>query len=424
MIRKIQVLVMLLFVHHLLIAQHINEISIGQCYNLANSNSPLYQQKVLTIAAGNLAEKNLHLKWLPQLDLNAQATYQSDVTAIPIKLPNINIPALDKNQYKGTLDLSQPIYDGGLIAGQRKLQQNTTATEGQKVEIDLYQLRSSINNYFFTALLMNENIALMKLVEQDLNNSLKTVAAQVTNGIATRSNEDLLKAALLKTEQQKIEFASAKKEAVDILAILTGADIDEHTILTKPATGAYSIADTVVKRPELTLFDFQQQHIKLQSNLINASTNPRLLLFANGGYGKPGLNQLKNDFQWFYISGVRLNIPIMSRITQRKDKEVLKIQQQVVTKQRDNFLRNNQQLLVRQQNEIDKYQQLVQTDTAIISLRTSIKENAFVRLSNGIITTNDYIQELNAENESKLNQKLHQVALLQAQYNLKIILGE
>lgn len=424
MIRKLQLLVILLFFHYLLIAQHINEISIGQCYNLATANSPLYQQKALTIAAGNLAEKNLTLKWLPQLDLNAQATYQSDVTAIPIKLPNIDIPVLDKNQYKGTLDLSQPIYDGGLVAGQKKLQQNTTATEGQKVEVDLYQLRSSVNNYFFTALLMDENIALMKLVEQDLNNSLKTMAAQVTNGIATRSNEDLLKAALLKTDQQKIEFVSAKKQAIDLLAILTGADMDEHTILLKPTAGNYPMADTVVKRPELTLFDFQQQHIQLQSVLINAATNPKLSLFADGGYGKPGLNQLKNDFQWFYISGVRLNIPIMSRITQRKDKEVLKIQQQVVAKQRDYFLRNNRQLLVRQQNEIAKFQQLVQTDTAIITLRTSIKENAFVRLSNGIITSNDYIRELNEENQAMLNQKLHEVALLQAQYNLKIIIGE
>jgi hypothetical protein len=172
------------------------------------------------------------------------------------------------------------------------------------------------------------------------------------------------------------------------------------------------------------LFDFQQQNIQLQSKLINAKTNPKFSLFANGGYGKPGLNQLKNEFQWFYISGVKLNIPIMSRITQEKDKEVLKIQEQVVGKQKENFLRSNQQLLVRQRNEIEKYQQLAGTDSAIIALRSSIKENAFVKLTNGIITTNDYIRELNAENQAMLNQKLHEVALMQAQYNYKIIMGQ
>ena len=113
----------------------------------------------------------------------------------------------------------------------------------------------------------------------------------------------------------------------------------------------------------------------------------------------------------------------MSRITQQKDKEVLKIQEQVVGKQKEIFLRNNQQLLVRQRNEIEKYHLLMGTDSAIIELRTSIKENAFVKLSNGIITTDDYIRELNAENQAMLNQKLHEVALLQAQYNYKIIMG-
>jgi len=73
------------------------------------SNSPLYQQNALTVAVGNKAEKNLSLKWLPQLDLNAQATYQSDVTALPSKIPNITIQQLDKEQYKGTLELVQPV---------------------------------------------------------------------------------------------------------------------------------------------------------------------------------------------------------------------------------------------------------------------------------------------------------------------------
>ena len=423
MIRKIHLSIIFLFVSRLLVAQHFTDLTIEQCYSLATNNSPMYQQKALTIAAGNMAEKNLNLKWLPQLDINAQATYQSAVTSLPIKLPNVTIEDLDKDQYKGTLELIQPVYDGGVIAGQKKLQRISTETEAQKVEIDLYQLRSTINSYYFTTLLMNQNIQLMNLVKQDLNNSIKTIAAQVSNGVATKSDEDLLKAELLKTEQQMIEFSSVKKQAIEILSILTGAEMDEHTILIKPIS-SFNIADTLVKRPELKLFDFQQQSFQLQSKLINAKTNPSFSFFANGGYGKPGLNQLKNEFQWFYITGVKLNIPVMSRITQQKDKAVLKIQEQVVGKQKENFLKNNQQLLVRQKNEIEKYQQLVLTDSAIITLRTSIKENAFVKLSNGIITTNDYIRELNAENQAMINQKLHEVALLQAQYNYKIIMGE
>ncbi|MEO5890500.1 MAG: TolC family protein [Ferruginibacter sp.] len=420
--RKIYLLIIFLTITRLLDAQRVSSLTIEECYEMAAKNSPLYQQKALMIAAGNITEKNLNLKWLPQLDLNAQGSYQSAVTSLPIKIPNVTIEELDKDQYRSTLDLVQPVYDGGVTSGQKKLQRVSTATEAQKVEVDLYQLRSTINSYYFTALLMDQNIQLMGLVKQDLDNSLKTVTAQVLNGVATKSNEDLLNAELLKTGQQIIEFNSVKKQSIQILAILTGANIDEYIKLTTPI-GSYNMNDTVVVRPELKLFDFQQQSIQLQSRLINAKTNPQFFIFANGGYGKPGLNQLKNQFDWFYMTGVKLNIPIMGRFTQRKDKAVLKIQEQVVLKQKENFLTNNQQSSVRQKNEIEKYQQLITSDSSIIGLRTRIKENALVKLSNGIITTDDYIREVNAENQARLNQKLHEVSLLQSQYNYKIIMG-
>lgn len=76
---------------------------------MAANNSPLYQQKALTIAAVNKVEKNVNLKWLPQIDLNAQTTYQADVTALPIKIPNITIQQLAKEQCKVTLELVQPV---------------------------------------------------------------------------------------------------------------------------------------------------------------------------------------------------------------------------------------------------------------------------------------------------------------------------
>lgn len=423
MIRKILFTILFLLPTRLLVAQHLDALSLEQCYSLATGNSPMYQQKALTIAAGNKMEKNVGLNWLPRLDIGAQATYQSDVTAMPIKVPNVTIEDLDKDQYKGALELFQPVYDGGIIAGQKKLQRINTATEAQKVEVDLYQLRATINNYYFNALLMDQSIAVTLLVQEDLKSSIKTISTQVANGLSTKSNEDMLKAEFLKTAQHMIDFRSVKKQAVEILAILTGAEIDEQTILIKP-TAFPNMNDTLVKRPELKLFDFQQQNFQLQSKLINAKTNPKLSIFANGGYGKPGLNMLKNEFQWFYLTGIKINFPLMSRITQHNDKAVLKIQEQVVGKQKENFLINNRQLLVRQKNEIERYRQLVLTDSEIIALRKSIKENAFIKMSNGIITTSDYIRELNLENQAMLGQKLHEVGLLQAYYNYKLIMGE
>ena len=413
----------LLFAADRLMAQDKPVLTLEQCYTLASTVSPLAEQKALTIRAGNMAEKNQNLKWLPQVDLNAQATYQSAVTSFPAKLPNVTVEELSKDQYKGTLDILQPVYDGGVISTQKKLQHATTNVESQRVEVDLYQLRSKVNGYFFTALVMEENIRVMSLVKADLDNNIKKLTAQAANGIATNSNVDVLKAELLKTSQKIIEYNAARKAAIQMLEILTGTAIAESTSFVKPA-GAANTDEAVSDRPELKLFDFQKQQFQLQSKLIGARSNPRFSFFANGGYGKPGLNMLKNEFQWFYTGGVRLSIPITGQFTKQRDQRVIKIQEQIVERQKENFLNNNRQLLVQQKNEVEKYKQLVATDAEIVALRTKIKENASFRLANGIITSSDYITELNAESQAMLTQKLHEIQWLQSQYNYKLILGK
>lgn len=295
--------------------------------------------------------------------------------------------------------------------------------ESQRVEVDLFQLRSKVNGYFFTALLMEENIRVMNLVKNDLDNNIKKVTAQAAHGIATGSNVDVLKAELLKASQKIIEFNAARKAALQMLEILTGTAIAESTSFIKPAAAA-DADEAISDRPELKLFDFQKQQFQLQSKLIGARSNPRFSFFANGGYGKPGLNMLRNEFQWFYAGGVKLSIPITSQFTRQRDQRVMRIQEQIVERQKENFLNNSRQLLVQQKNEVEKYKQLVATDAEIVALRTKIKENASFRLANGIITSTEYITELNAENQAMLTQKLHEIQWLQSQYNYKLILGK
>ncbi len=403
-------------------AQGTATLTIEQCYDMLAKASPLAQQKALTIAAGKLAEKNYNLKWLPQVDLNAQATYQSEVTSFPVKLPNIAVDELSKDQYRTTLDIIQPLYDGGVIAGQKKLAGIMTDIESQKVEVDLYQLKSKVNAYFFTALLMEDNTRLMNILKEDLENNIKKVSAQAANGVATANNVNVLKAELLKAEQKIIEFDASKKAAVQMLEILTGLVIQENTSFIKPA--ASEATDISITRPELKLFDFQKQQFQQQYRLVNTKSNPKLSIFVNGGYGKPGLNMLKNEFQWYYIGGVKLSIPIINHFTQQKEKKLIKMQEQIVDKQKENFLSGSRQLVAQQKNEVEKYQKLVSTDEEIVQLRTKIKENASVRLANGIITSSDYITELNAENQAMLTQKLHEIQWLQSQYNYKLILGK
>jgi outer membrane protein TolC len=194
-------------------------------------------------------------------------------------------------------------------------------------------------------------------------------------------------------------------------------------VLEKPAATIY-VPDVAVTRPELKLFQEQNSLLGQQSNLIKSKNLPKASVFVQGGYGRPGLNMLTNDFDLYYIGGVRLNWSLSGLYTKKKEKEIVKINQQILDTKRETFLLNTNTQLKQQQSEVEKLQQLVATDDAIIDLRQQVKTAANAQLENGVITANDYLREVNAEDQARQARIAHELQLLQAQINYQTILGK
>ena len=73
---------------------------------------------------------------------------------------------------------------------------------------------------------------------------------------------------------------------------------------------------------------------------------------------------------------------------------------------------------------MSKIQQLIVKDDAIIDLRNKVKEAANAQLENGVITANDYLREVNAEDQARQTLLLHRLQLLQAQLTYQTIQGK
>ena len=73
--------------------------------------------------------------------------------------------------------------------------------------------------------------------------------------------------------------------------------------------------------------------------------------------------------------------------------------------------------------EMEKLQALMATDNAIIALRESVKNASKSQLENGTATTNDYLTNLNAEDQARQNLLLHRTQFLLAQYNYQNTTG-
>jgi outer membrane protein TolC len=132
---------------------------------------------------------------------------------------------------------------------------------------------------------------------------------------------------------------------------------------------------------------------------------------------------LKNEFDLFYIAGIRMNWSLGNLYTTKKERELLQVNQRMVDVQKELFMLNTNTQLKQQQAELDKLQQLIQSDDQIIGIRKQVKDAAQAQLSNGVITANDYLKEVNAEDLANQARIAHQLQLLQAQITYRTISG-
>jgi outer membrane protein TolC len=398
-------------------------LSLQKAYELAQQNYPLIKQRDLVKQTTAFTIDNLSKGFLPQFSLSGQATYQSEVTQVKVPVPGFAIEPLSKDQYKLLADVNQLVYDGGLIKQQKNIQQLNEEVEQQKIEVELYKLKERINQLFLGVLYLDEQLKQVDLIKADLNNGIKRVEAQVKNGVASRSNLNVLQAELLKADQRIIELTSSRKGYIEVLSLFINQTLPGNIKLEKPGVEETIVLNDI-QRPELKLYSTQDKLLGGQYKLIDSRNKPKASLFFQGGYGRPGLNFLENKFDVFYTTGVRLNWNFGGLYTQKNERKIIELNQRTVDVQKEVFLFHTNTQLKQQQAEVDKLQKLVDTDKEIIDLRIKVKDAAKAQLENGVITANDYLREVNAEDQARQSLITHEIQLLQAKINYQTISGK
>ncbi len=80
--------------------------------------------------------------------------------------------------------------------------------------------------------------------------------------------------------------------------------------------------------------------------------------------------------------------------------------------QKEVFEFNLKTQLATQSAQINSLKNIIEKDKLIIEKRHNIKLTAGLQLENGSITSTDYLTELNAEMQALLNQKIHEIKLM------------
>ena len=414
-----KLLILLLLTSNLLSAQP--EVSLNDCYIWARQNYPNLKQSEIWREITSLKKENIKTSYFPQVTLNGQATYQSDVTKVDISMPGVSIPSVSKDQYKAYAEFKQNIWDGGISNANTELEEAILQSNLSQIEVELYKLNEQVSQAYFTALAADKQKEVLSAQKEVLKEKLEAIQSGVRNQMVEKSAALVLEAEILNLEQNEIELEAGKNTAIQMLSILTGQAIEEDSKLNY--IPQVLNGQTELNRPELDFFSAQKTQLEKQTELLTKTRNPKVFGFGQAGYGRPGLNMLNDNLDTYYLVGVGLSWNAFDWKKTSRQKEVLQLQSEIISQQEETFNQNIRLLLAQQNEQITKLKKLLETDSKMVSLRSEIVKLSASKLENETITTSDYIQDVKAETIAKLNIEIHQIQMNGATEKYNLIKG-
>jgi len=392
-------------------------ITIEQCYSLVEKNWPLSQQAQMFDNSSLLRVQNINKNFLPQVNLNGSASYQSAVTDVAIPLPAgfgpLTMPELSKDWYKATLDVNEAIYSGNVNNYQKKVESYNLQIDQTNLKAELYKLKDRVNQLYFTIIFLQQNKELFETNRDQLASKLKEMEAAVIGGVALPMNADVLKAELFRVEQMLVENNADQLAAVKMLSDLISLPLPANVFLILPDPQV-SLLIYENKRLENDVFSLQENKTMLLSDMVTTRWNPRISAYGQVGYGRPGLNMLSNDFTPWYIIGAKFTWNFWNWNANKNEKKILGIQANIIKTQQETFDRNLKIQSEKDIADITKAQEVLKTDEQIITLREKVTRAASSQLDNGVITSSDYVSRMKEETQAKVNYEMHKIQLVKA----------
>lgn len=402
------------------------QVTLDECRRLAREHYPEIRQYDLVRRTEEYTLSNARRAWLPQLSFAAQATWQTEVPSFPNALAGmlaqqgIDMPGMNKDQYKAALELNQTLWDGGKSEADKRIARAEAAEQARSTDVDLYALQGRVDNLFFGILLLDERIAQTRLTLDLLRSNLEKVRALQRNGVAMQSDADAVEAELLTVNQQLTQVTASRDSYRRMLEIFTGRPLGGER-LERPDTSEPRSMES--SRPELALFDATADKLTAQERLVKAATRPRFGLFAQGYYGYPGMDYFQSmmspDWSWNAMAGVKMSWNFGAYYTRKNSLAKLRTAKEQVEMQREIFLFNTRLQTAEESGDIARLRKALADDDRIVALRRSVREAAESKLRNGVIDTDDLLRKITDEAAAATARSAREIELLKTIYELK-----
>ena len=402
------------------------DVTLDYCLQRAEENYPEIKKYGLLESTSELSLEEINRGWWPRIGLSAQANLQNIVPAFPGILQNMlaqngfELKGMGKLQYKVAAELNQTIWDGGASKAQRAIERASLAESKAALDVELYAIRSQVENIYFGILLIQEQIKQTESTIELLSSNLQKLESMVRNGTAMQSDADMIDAQCLTLKQSMAEARNAMKGYRDVLSVYVGEELGEQTLICPEAEMPQSAES---ERPELTLFDKRIENNMARLKAIDASVMPHIGFFTQAYYGYPGYNYFESmtnrNLSFNIMAGVRLNWNVESLYTKDSKRRKLMLSSDMINADKEKFLFNSRIQSARENSEIEAIRDVIKEDSRIVELRQNVRRSAESQLQNGIIDATALLSKINDENQAKLNSAYHNIQLIQNIYKLK-----
>lgn len=364
---------------------------------------------------------------LPQLALRAQATHQSDVTRVNV--PGANITPPPRDRWQAVVQADQLLFDGGLVNGRVALESARLLEQQAGVRVAQYALRGEAEAAFFGAWLLQERQVELDAVTLDLASRLGEIRARVREGIALPRDTAAIEAERLTVVRRRAETDAQRQAAIAVLSRITDTTLAASVHLADPRLSdavdaiAAGALDTLRARPEFAQLQAVQQRLDREVALLAAENRPTLSAFAEGGVGRPGLNQFEPDPAAFWQGGVRFTWRPWTWGSAERSAGALRTQAEVVAADALALAARLSRAVEADLAMIRHLREGFADDARLIALREEIEAAAKAELAEGIITAARYVEARTDLAEARLAERRHRAELVRAEAAFLTTLG-
>jgi outer membrane protein TolC len=400
-------------------AQVRSELSLTEAYRFLEMRYPALGQEGLQAQITQRELARIRGDRRPQLHWKADGRVQSEnvnltgFEGMPVPL-EISRPLLTAQTY---LEADYFLLDGGMAEARQAITRQQDDLAKAQTAVTAYSLRERVHQLVLQLEALRVQAPILELSIRDLDTRREQLAARVEEGVLLPSELQKLEVRIAELRGQ-LQALHYRQEGLRFsLEDLLGVQLADSVRFVFPELPD-ALALPPIQRPEQQLLAVQRQATLSQADLIEAERRPKLRVFAQAGVGYPNpLNLLDADPAPYALVGAGFSWRLLDWERAKQQREILGLKTQQLQLQEETLVFNLQQQEARYRADIQRLRDQLLQDEEIVHLQAAILEQLRAQLDEGVITSADYLQQLNAELRARQQLVVHEIELLQTQLN-------